>query len=527
MPGRVRGSALTLAVLAAALCLPSAASADITGTVSTPRGVPLVNESVQIRDSTGRIADYAYTDYAGRYWASTSDLSGSTPPYAVKASVYDRCDQSGASTREATVPAAGDGAVADVQLDVLEFCGETPSSGVEGTALVDGPARQIISPPGGTGTVRVLAPSGATNVTLALQDGTPLGSAPSDTIVPITLPNAAYNGRFIISFLSPDGKNQVAFPGGTLIVATAGPPLPATGNLDLEAIVDVSGSMSGTDPKYRRKDAVSLLLDLAAKGDKLGAVGFDDAYKPLFDLTTISGDAVIKNLKSVADAKIINGGGTNYNVAFDEGYKALTGAGVDPARPKGAIFLTDGGHNSGAYNNGHLHFAINPTGHTWPVCVVQLGTGFQPVDVARLKRIASDTGGQYLATPTDDQLTGLYFSCLGRTTGAKTVVNKVFTFKPGQTSKVKQRLPKKKLPSVTFFFQHGGGKYDIRLKDPRGKVHTPRKPGKGASFGQGPSYVFYRIRRPDGGVWQMIVKALQLPAATDKGNVKITITPGK
>jgi hypothetical protein len=285
--------------------------------------------------------------------------------------------------------------------------------------------------------------------------------------------------------------------------------------------------MSGTDPKYRRKDAVSLLLDLAAKGDKLGAVGFDDAYKPLFDLTTISGDAVIKNLKSVAAAKIINGGGTNYNVAFDEGYKALTGPGVDPNRPKGAIFLTDGGHNSGTYTNGHLHFAINPTGHTWPVCVVQLGTSFQPEDVARLKRIASETGGKYVATPTDDQLTGLYFSCLGRTTGAKIVANKVFNFKPGQTKTVRQRLPKKKLPSATFFFQHGEGTYDIRLKDPLGKVHTPRRPGKGGSFGQGASYAFYRIRRPDGGVWQMIVKALKLPATTDKGNVKITITPGK
>jgi hypothetical protein len=229
----------------------------------------------------------------------------------------------------------------------------------------------------------------------------------------------------------------------------------------------------------------------------------------------------------VGNAKIINGGGTNYNVAFDEGYRALTGPGVDPNRPKGAIFLTDGGHNSGSYNNGHLRFAINPTGHTWPVCVVQLGNSFQPEDVARLKRIATETGGQYVATPTDDQLTGLYFSCLGRTTGAKTVVNKVFTFKKGQTKSVRQRLPKKKLPSATFFFQHGGGKYSITLKDPKGHTHTPRKPGRGGSFGQGASYAFYRIRRPDGGVWQMIVKALQLPAATDKGNVKITVTPGK
>ena len=189
----------------------------------------------------------------------------------------------------------------------------------------------------------------------------------------------------------------MSFQAGTLVVAAAGPPAPVAGNVDLEAIVDVSGSMSGTDPKFRRKDAVKLLLDLAKPGDKLGAVGFDDQYHPIFDLTTINGQSVIKTLKGKADAAIVNGGGTNYNVGFDQAYEALTAQGVDPKRPKGAIFLTDGGHNGGPYNNGHLRFAINPSGHTWPVCVVQLGTSFQQAEVDRLKRIATETGGQYLA----------------------------------------------------------------------------------------------------------------------------------
>ena len=283
--------------------------------------------------------------------------------------------------------------------------------------------------------------------------------------------------------------------------------------------------MSGTDPKFRRKDAVSLLLDLARTGDKVGAVGFDDQYQPIFDPTTISGASVIKTLKGKANAAIINRGGTNYNIGFDQAYKALTAPGVDQKRPKGAIFLTDGGHNGGPYNNGHLRFAINPSGHSWPVCVVQLGTSFQQSDVDRLKRIATETGGQYLATPTDDQLTGLYFSCLGLTTGQKTVVNKTFVFKKGQTKTAKDRLPKKKLPSVTFFVNWGEGKYQVTLLDPKGHTHTRKKPGRGATFGQGASYAFFRIRRPDGGVWKMIVKALDLPAVTDKANVKITITP--
>jgi hypothetical protein len=515
-----------VAAIAAALFIPATAAADITGTVTTPRGAPIVGESVSIRDANDGFVDFQTTDSTGRWTTKSSDLAGNPPPFTAKVSTFDGCDESGNSGRDGSASIPGDGASGDMQIDLLEFCNGASFSGPEGTAFIDAPGHQIISAPGGTAVLRVLASSSGSNFTVSLPDGTVLGSSPDNPrAIPVTFP-APYSGPFNISYTASGGA-PVSFAGGTLTVAAVGPPTPATGNVDLEAIVDISGSMGGTDPKYRRKDAVNLLLDLAKKGDKLGAVGFDDGPQPIFNLTTISGQSVINNLKNLANTQIINRGGTNYNVGFDDAYKALTASGVDQKRPKGAIFLTDGGHNSGPYNNGHLRFAINSSGHSWPVCVVQLGTSFQQADVDRLKRIAQETGGQYVATPTDDQLAGLYFSCLGLTTGQKTVVNKVFTFKKGQTKTVKRRLPKKKLPSVTFFFNHGGGNYDIKLRDPRGKIHTPKRPGRGASFGKGATYAFYRIRRPDGGVWRMIVKALQLPATTDRGNVKITITPGK
>src|SRR4051812_37683395 len=104
MPGLARGSALTLAAIAAALLLPSAASADISGHVQTPRGAPLVGVSVEIRDSADKFADFASTDANGNYLTKTSDLSGNTPPFTVKATTFDRCDTSGTSSRESSVP---------------------------------------------------------------------------------------------------------------------------------------------------------------------------------------------------------------------------------------------------------------------------------------------------------------------------------------------------------------------------------------------------------------------------------------
>src|SRR4051794_31478726 len=97
MPGLARGSALSMAAFAAALLIPTAASADIGGRVATPRGAPLVDTGVTIRDSADRFVDFQDTDGTGHWTTKTSSLSGTTPPYTAKVSAFDSCDQSGTS----------------------------------------------------------------------------------------------------------------------------------------------------------------------------------------------------------------------------------------------------------------------------------------------------------------------------------------------------------------------------------------------------------------------------------------------
>ena len=237
--------------------------------------------------------------------------------------------------------------------------------------------------------------------------------------------------------------------------------------------------------------------------------------------------SVIKNLKTVADTKIVNGGGTNYNVGFDEAFKALTGPGVDPKRPKGAIFLTDGGHNSGPYNNGHLRFAINATGNSWPVCVVQLGDEL-PGRGRRAPEADRRRDRRPVRVDAHRRPVGRPVLQLPRPHDRRTdPAEQDLQVQAGPDAQGPERLPKKKLPSVTFFVNWGNGTYQLQLKDPKGHIHTRKRPGRGATFGQGNSYAFFRIRRPDGGVWQVIVKALTLEAATDQANVKITVIPRK
>jgi hypothetical protein len=96
-------------------------------------------------------------------------------------------------------------------------------------------------------------------------------------------------------------------------------------------------------------------------------------------------------MKSALDTQIQgDDGGTDYNAAFETGRAANPGAAA-------RIFLTDGGHNSGEYNNTHLN--PPPQGQT-PTYVIGFSAGLSgPDDQARLTKIASDTGGRYFPLP--------------------------------------------------------------------------------------------------------------------------------
>jgi hypothetical protein len=171
---------------------------------------------------------------------------------------------------------------------------------------------------------------------------------------------------------------------------------------NIEAIIDDSGSMSITDSNRLRVQAMDLLINALDPGTTLGAIEFGSTFDPA---TTPAADAVFNpetvganaaTMKSALDKAInADNGGTDYNAAFDTARTANPGAGA-------RIFLTDGGHNAGTYNNTHLNPA--PQAQT-PTYVIGFSTGLsQPDDQARLKPIASDTGGKYFPLPDSSAL---------------------------------------------------------------------------------------------------------------------------
>lgn len=170
---------------------------------------------------------------------------------------------------------------------------------------------------------------------------------------------------------------------------------------DIEAIVDDSGSMEITDPNRLRVQAMSLLIDDLSPSTQLGAVEFGSGIDIPGIITTPPADTVFapgpvganaSAMRSALDTAIhADNGATDYNGAFAKSDADNPGA---DAR----VFLTDGGHDIGTYNEAHLV-------HKVPTYVIGFGTGISPgPDQARLKKIAGDTGGKYFPVQDTSEL---------------------------------------------------------------------------------------------------------------------------
>ncbi|MGE5336126.1 MAG: vWA domain-containing protein [Nitrososphaerota archaeon] len=171
---------------------------------------------------------------------------------------------------------------------------------------------------------------------------------------------------------------------------------PAT---NIEAIVDDSGSMGGSDYYRLRVQGLDLLINTLPAKTYLGAVEFGsgsffEESKPAAD-TVFPPEPVGPNaaaMRSALDAAInADNGATDYNAAFAK-------ADADNPTAQARIFLTDGGHNEGEYTEAHL-------AHNVPTYVIGFSPGLaSPEDQARLQKIATDTGGQIFQLEDNSEL---------------------------------------------------------------------------------------------------------------------------
>lgn len=169
-----------------------------------------------------------------------------------------------------------------------------------------------------------------------------------------------------------------------------------TAATNIEAIIDDSGSMGGSDFDRLRVQGLDLLINTLPATTQLGAVEFGSGFleQPAAN-TVFPPEPVGPNasaMQAALDAAIqADNGATDYNGAFAK-------ADADNPTSQARIFLTDGGHNEGTYNEAHL-------AHNVPTYVIGFGSGLAfPEDQARLQKIAADTGGQLYSLEDSSEL---------------------------------------------------------------------------------------------------------------------------
>src|SRR6201999_4345440 len=165
------------------------------------------------------------------------------------------------------------------------------------------------------------------------------------------------------------GAGAAGSAGAVTATGSAG----CTAVTNIEAIIDDSGSMEITDPSKLRVQAMDLLIKTLPTSTTLGGIEFGSgieaipgvyegipAATTLFTPEPIGPNAAGMEASLAANINADNGA-TDYNAAFPK-------ADADDPTSQARIFLTDGGHDEGTYNEAHL-------AHPVPTYVIGFGSG--------------------------------------------------------------------------------------------------------------------------------------------------------
>jgi hypothetical protein len=295
---------------------------------------------------------------------------------------------------------------------------------------------------------------------------------------------------------------------------------------NVEAIIDDSGSMAGTDPDKLRVRGMSLLIDDLAAKTRLGAIEFggnfeffgaaeEPAARTVFPPEPVgpNASAMRSALEGAIDA---DNGATDYNEAFAK-------ADADNPSSDARVFLTDGGHDIGAYSEAHLS-------HNVPTYVIGFGSGVSAgEDVARLKKIAKDTGGQYFPVRDASQLqaamnsVGAALTCQtpprSFTDLLKQGQSKTHALAIGARTKALQitltwasPLDRFKLVGLRLVGKHG-----VLAKASRSRHRKPRKLKVTKTIS--PTFAIFRVSKLKKGKLRFKVKALRIGSGSPKATL--------
>ncbi len=189
-----------------------------------------------------------------------------------------------------------------------------------------------------------------------------------------------------------------------------------TENLAIVLLIDVSGSMSRTDPQRLRETAAGVFIDMLSPEDYLGIVTFDHEVEIVVPLEQVKDYSNKKKIKEILYPKLDPRGFTDYVGALETVFNHLQEVDTKNAQPV-VVFLTDGDPNPYAGSSNDSVFMVGYMEKLWntvrgytleryPIYSV----GFSDeIDPGVLEKISLDTrGGSFILSDPGEILVSLF-----------------------------------------------------------------------------------------------------------------------
>jgi hypothetical protein len=276
---------------------------------------------------------------------------------------------------------------------------------------------------------------------------------------------------------------------------------------NLEAIIDDSGSMAGTDRNELRRTGLEIFITSATNAKKtLGAVEFGSDANTVFAPGVVGSQrsAMVASLRRQIDA---DNGGTDYNSGFLK-------AAADNPNAQARIFLTDGADNGG-FSNTHRG---GPRTYVVGLGIGAPGPGKE--DENRLQMIADETGGRYFPNVTAAKLQTTFntiSSAVNCLQAPKSFTSKVFTRRGQSSTKTTSLASNTKSADLVLNWAQPNNKFrfsDVRALGRRNKTLATLS-GKGK-----PKKL--RVKRSSGDTFTSLT--LRKPRGTRKLRFRVTAT---
>jgi lysophospholipase L1-like esterase len=360
-------------------------------------------------------------------------------------------------------------------------------------------------------------------------------------MVPITARFRDWLGHPEQGHPNADGQVAIAVEVGSYLKRTSKSCAPAS---TVGAIVDDSGSMADNDPAGIRRSALELLITKpSGQGRELGAVEFGTNAAPLFAAGPVASQqgAMLAALSALADDGADGEADTDYNAAFLASRTSQPDA-------QARIFLTDGEHNEGEYDEGHVG---GPRTYVVGLNIGPAGQGDEAAEL--LGRIAADTGGRYFplrlsaGDDTDVQVARLQptlneIDALLACQQLQGQTSQSFS-RTGQVGgNVGGRFVKRRALEIVFSWGTAGADFDLKSAaarnrrgrtianlNGRGRIGKSRKRHKRLKVDvvEGQAFETVTVQRPVGGRRLALrLKAVQLSAPTTVSVQVRAVAPG-